>query len=165
MVLASQLRLETPVYGGSGCVPGSVQSVLTSDRESIHFVTPGYRADAEEAEGVKTCMVVLPVEAAPNTRVAISAVRVKTSSLLPEEATGVFQAELFIAGLRTPAMNLKFEGPMNKGDITVLEPEEKDLVWSGCGQSVNLRLNSSLFVTEGSIQVESLRVRLITKPC
>ena len=154
--------MQAPVYNGSGCEPGSIQLFLGSDRDTIHFGTPDYRS----AEGErKTCMIVLPVRPAAGTKVAISAVRVNTESALPEDATGVFQAELFIAGLKTPAMNLLLEGPLQQQDFTVLMPDEDQLVWSGCGQSANLRVNSNLIVTEGSVQVVSLRVRLKISPC
>jgi hypothetical protein len=158
----AKTEIQTPLYGGSGCEAGTIEPFWGSDPDTIYFTTPDYRAEIGKR---KTCMLVLPVQPEPKTRVAITSVRVKTSSFLPEDSTGVFQAELFMAGLRTPAMNIIFEGPLEKSDINVLMPDENRLIWSGCGQSANLRVNSSLTATEGAVQVVSLRIGLKTIPC
>lgn len=162
MAVMAEAEIFAPVYAGSGCEAGTIELFFGSEREMVYFGTHDYKAEAGER---KTCMIVLPVQAAPKTKVAISSVKVKTSSLLPENSTGVFQAELFMAGLRTPAMNILLEGPLSKDEVQVLIPDEKHLLWSGCGQSANLRVNSDLTVTDGSVQVVSLRVRLKTSPC
>ncbi|MEI6806502.1 MAG: DUF4360 domain-containing protein [Myxococcaceae bacterium] len=162
MTVTAETEIQAPVYAGSGCEAGTIEPFFGSEREMIYFGTPAYKAEAGKQ---KNCMLVLPVQAAPKTKVAIVSLKVKTSSALLEDSNAVFQAELFMAGLRTPAMNILFEGPLTTEDTVVLIPEDRYLIWSGCGQSANLRVNSSLTVTDGSVQVVSLRVRLKTVPC
>lgn len=160
--MADDFILEKPVYSGSGCESGSGEFFLSSGNHQIYLSTPGYASEWGER---KVCMVVLPVQAMPGKTVAIESVRVKFRSDLPADSTSVFQAEMFLAGLRSPAQNFILEGPSAQEQSFVIAPEPERLFWSGCGQSANLRLNTNLISSEGSMRVISLRVRLVSSSC
>lgn len=161
-LLAAEFELQNPAYGGSGCEAGSVRLAITPEKDEVFFEMSNYRSVAGER---KTCLLVLPIQASPGTRVAIASIYLKNNAQLGQNETAVFQAELFLAGLRGPIMSLMRDGPSTNSEVSFLAPDESKLVWSGCGQSANLRVNTSLNTLGGSMQVFSLGVQLKTGPC
>lgn len=161
-LLAGSFELAAPAYNGSGCEPGTIQLAITPERDEIFLETPSYVSQKSER---KTCMMALPIQAEPGTKVAIASIYFKSDAHLEQGDTAVFQAELFLAGFKSPAMNFQLEGPLSKTQVSFLAPLESGLVWSGCGQSANLRVNTNLISMGGPVKILSLGVRLKTKPC
>lgn len=161
-LLAGSFELAVPAYNGSGCEAGTIQLAITPERDEIFLETPSYVSQKSER---KTCMMALPIQAFAGTKVAIASIYFKSDAKLRQGDTAVFQAELFLAGLKSSAMNFTLEGPLNKTQVSFLAPTEAELIWSGCGQAANLRVNTNLISTGGPIKILSLGVQVKTKPC
>jgi hypothetical protein len=161
-LLAGSFELATPAYNGSGCEVGTIRLAITPERNEVFLETPNYISSADAR---KTCMLALPIQASPGTKVAISSIYFKSDAHLEYGDTAVFQAELFLAGLKSPTLIFQVEGSLNKTQVSFLAPTESELIWSGCGQSANLRVNTNLLSTGGTFKILSLGARLKTKPC
>ena len=159
---AGSFELAMPAYNGSGCEVGTIQLAITPEKDEIFLETPKYVSESSER---KTCMMALPIQAKAGTKVTVTSIYFKSDAHLEQGDTGVFQAELFLAGLKSQAMNFQLEGPLHKTQVSFLAPLESGLIWSGCGQSANLRVNTNLISTGGPLKILSLGVRLKTKPC
>lgn len=161
-MIAGSFELGMPAYNGSGCEVGTIQLAISPERDEIFLETPKYISESGER---KTCMIALPIGAQPGRKVAIASIYFKSDAHLEQGETAVFQAELFLAGLKSQAMNFQLEGAVHKTQVSQLVPVESGLIWSGCGQSANLRVNTNLISTGGPMKILSLGVRIKTKPC
>jgi hypothetical protein len=57
-----------------------------------------------------------------------------------------FNAEYFFAGTRGPSYSKTFTGPLTQNYILRNNLVATALTWSPCGQDVNLRANTNMFV-------------------
>lgn len=165
LLSASSLWAVEIVYGGSGCLPGSSEIFSSPKQRSFKILPTAYEAKDGER---KTCLLVLPARWPANTKIAISALQVKSHHQLEENGSAVFQAEFFMPGAKTKAMKWVADDRSKSTNSVWLIPENNQLLWTDCGNGssgVNLRVNTSLIATRGSIKVHSLRVKLRLSHC
>lgn len=150
MVMAqSGIRMGSPSYGGSGC-PGGTASVSlspTEDAISILFDAFGASAGGDTKKRVdrKSCNLSIPVTIPQGYSVSVIQVDYRGFNLIP--ASGAYtrlNTEYFWAGIRGPMFTKLFVGPQNKDFTTSNGIIAESLVWTPCGASVNLRVNSSI---------------------
>ena len=145
---ATGLRLGVPEYGGTGCPAGSASAVLSPQEDTVSILFDNYVAEAGGTTGRrvdrKSCAIGIPVEVPQGYSVAVFAVDYRGANVIPPGGMNRFNAEYFWAGVRGPTISRVFTGPSNK-DFTLTDNLiATTLVWAPCGQSVTLRINSSM---------------------
>lgn len=145
---AAGLRLGTPEYGGTGCPAGSASAVLSPNEDTVSILFDNYVAEAGGQTGRrfdrKSCAIGIPVQVPQGFSVAVFAVDYRGANIVPSGGMNRFNAEYFWAGVRGPTISRTFSGPTNQ-DFTLTDNlVATTLVWAPCGQSVTLRINSSM---------------------
>jgi hypothetical protein len=147
---ADDISLGTPGYGGTGCPANSVSTTLSPDGKALSLLFDGYIAQAGGDTGKgfdrKACNVAIPVHVPQGRSVSVLAVDYRGFNQLPRGARSRFNVEYFFAGSRGPSFTRSFTGPTEKDYLIQNKLVADALVWSACGEDVNLRTNSSIRV-------------------
>lgn len=149
---AQQLRLGQPAYGGPGCPAGSASATVSPDQSALSILFDSYTLEAGGARRVdrKSCNITIPVEVPSGYSVAVFSVDYRGFNALPRGAQSRLDAEYFWAGARGPRISRTFVGPVNDVYTVTDNLIASTLVWSPCGASVNLRINSSMMAQSNS---------------
>jgi hypothetical protein len=149
-VLADDIALGTPAYGGNGCPLGSASATLSPDAKSLNILFDEFIVDAGPRTGRtaerKTCNISIPIHVPPGLSVAISALNHRGSNDLPETASSQVNVSYFFAGVAGPQFSRTFNGPLLENYDTIDRWSAGALTWSPCGIDVMLRMNTSLSV-------------------
>lgn len=145
---AQSIRLGQPSYGGTGCPVGSASVTVSPDQSAITVLFDQFAAEAGHAIGKrfdrKSCNLTIPVAVPNGFSVAIFQVDYRGYNMIPWGGMNRFDAEYFWAGSRGPRLSRIFRGPLNDSFTVTDELMAQTLVWTPCGQSVNLRVNASM---------------------
>lgn len=149
---ADGITLGQPGYGGTGCPAGSASVTLSPDQTSLSILFDSYVAEAGNGRRVdrKSCNISVPVNVPQGYSVAVFQVDYRGFNSVPRGAQTRLDAEYFWAGARGPRVSRTFVGPVN--DIYTVSDGliASALVWTPCGASVNLRVNSSMMAQTNS---------------
>lgn len=142
------IYLGQPGYGGTGCPSGSVSTTLSPDNKSLSLIFDQYTVEAGGGTGRsfdrKSCNVAIPVHVPEGFSVAVLAVDYRGFNHLPRGASSQFNVEYFFAGSRGPTFRRSFSGALDNDYMIHNELGVRSMVWSRCGEDVNLRTNSSI---------------------
>ena len=143
---AQNIQLGQPAYGGTGCPAGSASVTLSPDQAALSILFDSYVVEAGGSRRVdrKSCNISVPVHVPQGYSVAIFQVDYRGFNSLPRGATSRLESEYFWAGSRGPRSSKAFAGPLNDSYITSDRLMASAVIWTPCGQSVNLRVNTSM---------------------
>ena len=143
--------------GGTGCPAGTVSASLGVNTLSLKFSQ--YRAAAGGARSFdrKACGVSIPFSVPAGKSVAIVGVTYSGRNSLPSGASAKLSSEIFFAGGKGPVATKTFSGPAS-GKFSI-STASVGTVWSACGASLNLRINSSLLVKTAGGKSASTSIR------
>lgn len=132
--------------GGTGCPAGTVSASLSGGGSTLSLRFSQYRASAGGARTLdrKACGVAIPFTVPAGKSVAIVGVQYAGRNKLPAGATATLRTETFFAGGSGPVVSKTFTGP-STGSYRFTSTASAP-IWSACGASLNLRVNSSLRV-------------------
>lgn len=146
----NQIQLGLPAYGGSGCPAGSASVTLSPDQQSLSILFDGYVAEAGGATSRqidrKSCNLAIPVQVPQGYSISVFQVDYRGFNALPRGARSQFNVEYFFAGARGPRQTRTFLGPDSSEYLLTDRLAAEALVWTPCGASTNLRVNSSMTV-------------------
>lgn len=146
----ADISLGEPGYGGTGCPDGTVSVTLSPDQKSLSLLFDQYQlsvgGDTGKSFDRKSCNIAIPVHVPQGLSVSILKIDFRGFNHLPQYATSQFNVEYFFAGTRGPSFQKKFSGPLDADYLINNELRAEAIVWSGCGEDVNLRTNSSMRV-------------------
>lgn len=147
---ADDISLGVPGFGGSGCPAGSVSATLSPDQKALSLLFDEYQVAAGGTTGKsfdrKSCNVAIPVHVPNGLSVSVLAVDYRGFNHLPSGGASQFNVEYFFAGGQGPAFRKSFYGPLDSDYTISNQIVAQSMVWSGCGDDVNLRTNSSMRV-------------------
>lgn len=147
------IYLGQPGYGGTGCPAGSVSTTLSPDNKSLSLIFDEYTVSTGGETGRtfdrKSCNVAIPVHVPQGYSVAVLAVDYRGFNHLPRGSSSQFNVEYFFAGSRGPAFRRSFFGALDDDYMIHNELGVRSMVWSRCGEDVNLRTNSSIRLSGG----------------
>ncbi|MEK2646265.1 DUF4360 domain-containing protein [Bdellovibrio sp. BCCA] len=142
----AQVSLGDPAYGGTGCPAGSASVTLSPDQTALSILFDNYVAEAGGGRRVdrKSCNISIPVRVPQGYSVSVFQVDYRGFNSVPRGGQARFDAEYFWAGARGPRVSRTFVGPYN--DVYTLTDNliASAVVWTPCGESVNLRVNTSM---------------------
>lgn len=145
----SGIRLGQPAYGGTGCPGGSASVTLSPDETALSILFDSYLAEAGASSGKtvdrKSCNISVPVQVPSGYSVAIFQVDYRGFNLVPNYGAYTrLDTEYFWAGARGPRFSRIFSGPTTNNYTQSDGLVAQTMVWTPCGASVNLRVNSSV---------------------
>ncbi len=145
---ADNISLGTPGYGGTGCPTDSVSATLSPDAKSLSLLFNEYQINVGGTSGMsfnrKSCNIAIPVHVPQGLSVSILKIDYRGFNFLPAGASSQFNVEYFFAGSQGPTFRKNFLGPINTDYLIHNDLSVSAIVWSPCGQDVNLRTNSSI---------------------
>ena len=153
------ISLGEPGYGGTGCPSGSVSTTLSPDAKSLSLIFDQYQVSTGGETGRsfdrKSCNVAIPVHVPDGYSVSVLKVDYRGFNHLPRGASSQFNVEYFFAGGRGPAFRRTFYGVLDSDYLIQNTLVAESMVWSRCGEDVNLRTNSS-FRLSGPASAEAM---------
>lgn len=145
----SGIRLGSPQYGGSGCPAGTASVTLSPNEDALSILFDAFSASAGSSTGKrvdrKSCNLSIPVTIPQGYSVAVIQTDYRGFNFVP--GSGAYtrlNTEYFWAGIRGPIFSKIFIGPQNRDFTTSNGIIAESLIWTPCGASVNLRVNSSV---------------------
>lgn len=154
----AQVSLGQPAYGGTGCPAGSASVTLSPDNTALSILFDSYVAEAGNGRRVdrKSCNISVPVHVPQGYSVSVFQVDYRGFNSVPRGGQARFDAEYFWAGARGPRISRTFVGPYN--DVYTVSDGliASAMVWSPCGASVNLRVNTSMMAQTNARQEQTL---------
>ncbi len=144
--LADDIYLGQAGYGGNGCPAGSASVTLSPDAKSLSILFDRYAAEAGGGRSIdrKSCNIAIPVHVPQGMSVSIIDVDYRGYVSAPVGASANFRTEYFFAGSRGPAFAKNFVGPYDNEYTLKSTLGLNSIVWSACGEDVNLRVNTSM---------------------
>lgn len=167
--LAQQVRILDAKYGGSGCPAGSASVAVSPDGQELSILFDDFIADAtarRARERRKSCNLAIPIQVPPGFQVSVYDFDYR--GYVAPRTRGRLRAEYFFAGQRGPRIQRTIRGEQ---DYSVRD-RIGTLVWSACGDKVNMRVNTALsargrgIATLDSVDVShALKYRLRYRSC
>lgn len=148
---ADDIALGEPSYGGSGCPQGSVGITLSPDSKVLSMIFDSYVAEAGKSAGKtidrKTCNLSVPVHVPQGFSVSILKVDYRGYVLAPSGTQATFNVEYFLKSFNGSSTGPKVSRAFSGHDGEYMISNQlalTALIWSACGEDVNLRVNSSM---------------------
>lgn len=153
-VRADDIYMGDPAFGGNGCPAGSASAVLAPDGKTLSILLDEFIAEAGGNTGKtvdrKSCSIAIPVHVPQGYSVSVISADYRGFVSVPRGATAKMSAEYFFGGSTGPSRNDTFRGPLSEEYLITDNLALTALVWSRCGEDVNLRVNARLNVTTNS---------------
>lgn len=149
-IAQSGIRLGQPTYGGiGGCPAGTASVTLSPAEDAISILFDRFAASAGGNTGRRvdrvSCNLTIPVTIPQGYSVAVIRTDYRGFNFVP--GAGAYtrlNTEYFWAGIRGPVFSKVFVGPQNKDFTTSNGILAESLVWTPCGASINMRVNSNI---------------------
>ena len=148
----SKITLGLPNFGGNGCPQNTASATLSPDAQQLSILFDQYTVEAMGATTVarKSCNIAIPIHVPNGLSLSIFQVDYRGYNSLPEGASSVLSAEYFFANMQGPKVARTFVGEADDDYYVSDKLLAAAVVWSACGQDVNLRINSSMRVKTNS---------------
>ena len=161
-----QIEIGEIDHGGNGCPSGS-SPVLKSPKfdQKIVFKPLQYRLETGKNKkriARKSCQLSIPIKVPRDISISFDQLNFKGNLDLEKGSSLRFSAEYFIAGKKGPQIKTTFKETKIKS-FQISPKENTPPFWSACGESVNLRINTSLFLrskgtSAGTAALESIQL-------
>ncbi|BAZ41954.1 hypothetical protein NIES4101_79220 [Calothrix sp. NIES-4101] len=150
-------------YGGSGCPGGTASISFSPNGQKLtirfnQFIARGNKPN----ESRKNCNLTIPVRVPKGYQVSLNNASYRGN--VAPRTTGKLRAEYFFAGQPGSIFSRAFTG---KREYNVRDSlRNKTNVWSRCGDSVNMRVNSSMIAQgQGTATVERMLADIGMRAC
>jgi len=122
--------------------------IPSTDGQSVSVLFSQYAATTSTAvkRDRKSCNLAVPVDVQSGVSIGIFRVDYRGNAYVPEApgAYAQFDAEYYFAGQRGPVVQQKYEAGTDEDLFISNEIPVGAIVWSPCGASTNLRVNSAI---------------------
>ncbi len=154
-VSAAPVEITGLNYGGSGCPAGSVEIRVNSNGRKLILLFDKFVAVGSDAsQSRKSCNISIPIQVPAGYQVSLADAEFR--GYVSPRTKATLRSEYFFAGQRGPTFVRNFNGAANYAVRD--RPAEVANVWSACGESVNMRVNSSITARgNGKATVDSLK--------
>jgi hypothetical protein len=157
---STPILMNEPTYGGSGCPDGTVSVTLTEDRKSMSVLFDGFVAEAGTTTGVardiKSCKMVIPITVPKGFQFAILKTDQRGFYSIPKKGTVSFESSYYLSSAKnysifSPKISKisQFKGEKEE-EYTLSTEISPLLIWSPCGNDVNLHMDKRIIATTNS---------------
>ncbi|MBG07799.1 MAG: hypothetical protein CME68_03515 [Halobacteriovoraceae bacterium] len=159
-----QIEIGKIGYGGSGCPAGSTSEIKNPkfDQKIIFKPLEYHLKIGSDRKRIvrKSCQLSIPVKVPQDISISFDHINFKGNLNLEKGTSLRFSAEYFFAGKRGPKIKATFDETKLKSFL--IGPEEKTPhLWSECGESVNLRINTALLLRTKRLKKASAALEFI----
>lgn len=158
--MAQSLQLGVPAYGGTGCPAGTASVSVSPGQDAVSILFDQYVTEAGRTTGRridrKSCNITVPVRVPQGYSVAVLQVDYRGYNAIPSGGYSRFDANYFWAGSQGVRSSRTFNGPVNNNFSVTDDLIATTVVWTPCGASVNLRVNSSMMAQSNSRMDQTL---------
>ena len=154
------VRLGHPGLGGNGCPAGTTSTTLSPDKKVLSIIFDEYMAEAGEGTGKridrKSCNMAIPVHVPQGLSVSLFKLDYRGFVSTPPGGQARLSVNYFFAGSRGPRVVREFPGSFDDEYLFTDNLQAAAVVWSKCGQDVNLRINSSMMARSNNSMESAL---------
>jgi Domain of unknown function (DUF4360) len=146
----SAVSIQGAGYGGNGCPAGSASVNVSPDGQELSILFDKFVADKNQRRA--SCNLTIPIKVPQGFQ--ISLYNADYRGYVAPQTRARLRSEYFFAGHRGPVTERTFRGEIDYNVRDRLATMAD--VWSACGDSVNMRINSSMTAMgQGSASVDS----------
>jgi hypothetical protein len=162
---ADDISIGMPGVGGSGCPQGSVSATLTPDNKTLSVIFDQFVVEAGKAYGPalqqrKFCDMAIPVHVPQGLSVGIIKVDYRGYMFIPKGGLGRFDVEYFLKSPTSSSRRLRyakdFPGYADTDFLLSNTLGLESVVWSACGEDVNLRISSTVTARTNSKREDTI---------
>jgi hypothetical protein len=149
---AAAVTLGDPSYGGSGCPAGSASASISPDGTALSILFDSFSVEAGGPNANvsrKSCNISIPVKVPNGFSVSLIDADYRGFVDVPNGSSARLDTEYFFAGSQGPKFSSTFTGPFSNSYTKSHQLAASSNIWSACGASVNLRVNSGMMVRAG----------------
>ncbi len=147
---ADAVRIEGAGYGGTGCPNGSASVNVSPDGQELSILFDKFKADRNQRRA--SCNLTIPIRVPQGFQISLYDADYR--GYVAPNTSGRLRSEYFFAGQRGPTFERTFQGEVDYNVRDSLATVAN--VWSRCGDSVNMRVNSSMTSSgQGGASVDS----------
>jgi Domain of unknown function (DUF4360) len=147
---AGGVAIQGAGYGGNGCPSGSASVNVSPDGQELSILFDKFKADKNTRRA--SCNLTIPIKVPQGFQISLYDADYR--GYVAPRTTANLRSEYFFAGQRGPVFQRTFRGETDYNVRDRLETMAN--VWSACGDSVNMRVNSSMTASgAGSASVDS----------
>ena len=154
------VTLGHPGVGGNGCPAGTTSTTLSPDKKVLSIIFDEYMAEAGEGTGKridrKSCNMAIPVHVPQGLSVSLFKLDYRGFVSTPSGGNARLSVNYFFAGSRGPRVVRDFPESFDDEYLFTDNLQAAAVVWSKCGQDVNLRINSSMMARSNSSMESAL---------
>jgi hypothetical protein len=151
-VFVKDVKIKTPLLGGSGCQSGTVSASLTPDAKTMSILFDNYIAAAGKNYGVKRdiklCTIQVPIEVPGGYQFTVVKLDYRGYNGIPDGARTRYVTMYSFFDQNTNKQigrrirrKFDFFGPLDE-DYTISSDVSSKPVWSQCGKNINFRLDT-----------------------
>jgi Domain of unknown function (DUF4360) len=147
---ASEVTIRGAGYGGNGCPAGSASVNVSPDGQELSILFDKFVAD--KATRRVSCNLTIPIKVPQGFQISLYDADYR--GYVAPRTSARLRSEYFFAGQRGPVFQRTFRGETDYNVRDRLQTMAN--VWSACGDSVNMRINSSMTASgQGNASVDS----------
>lgn len=144
------VMIEGAGYGGSGCPAGSASVNVSPDGQELSILFDKFKADQSQRR--ISCNLTIPIRVPQGFQISLYDADYR--GYVAPNTSARLRSEYFFAGRRGSIFERTFQGETDYNVRDSLATMAN--VWSRCGDSVNMRVNSSMTSSgQGSASVDS----------
>ncbi|KAH6664924.1 hypothetical protein B0J14DRAFT_630365 [Halenospora varia] len=157
----SQVSIKGITYGGSGCPQGSLGSFISADRQTFTLIFDQYVASIGPgvaiAQNRKNCQLNLDLRYPGGFQYSIFSTVYRGYVSLDAGVNGLQSSTFYFSGEPgQTTTSTTFKGPIDGNYEAVDNVDLTSTVWSPCGASAALNINSQVRLTANSSTVSGL---------
>lgn len=145
MLSLAQISLGTPTFLGTGCSQDGTFVLIGADNQTVHVEFSNFSVSASQENGLffdrKHCGLSIPITVPQGFKVAVGSPTITGSYILARKSKAVVHSEIFLSSLQRLISDKVLQGPENNNFVIDSGLISSSTMWSGCGESVILRIN------------------------
>lgn len=154
------LEVGIPEFAGNGCPAASATVYMGDSADDIFMFFHQYVAKAGGASKKslvrKSCSVAIPITIPAGIKVGLYNLNYFGDKVIPKGGKGQLKLEQFFVGQQGVTTVKTFAGKSDSSFIVGEVENTVSTIWTKCGESSNLRINSSLLVKTNAKQEETI---------
>ncbi|OAL57312.1 hypothetical protein IQ07DRAFT_607431 [Pyrenochaeta sp. DS3sAY3a] len=149
---AGQVKIRGVSYGGTGCPQGTMSSQISADRSVVTLIFDSYIASIGPGIAVteqrKNCQLNVDIEYPGGFQYSILSADYRGYAAIQKGVTGTLKSTYYFSGQTAQSSTeYSFVGPVNGDYLKHDEADSTSVVWSPCGATGMLNINSQVRLT------------------
>lgn len=158
---AGQVQIRGVTYGGTGCPQGTVGSQISADRSVMTLIFDSYIASIGPGIAVteqrKNCQLNVDILYPGGFQYSILSADYRGYSSIQKGVTGTLKSTYYFSGQTAQSSTeYSFIGPVTGDYLKHDEADSTSVVWSPCGASGMLNINSQVRLTSSNSSATGL---------